>query len=96
MAGSGSLPDQMTVSIHFPDAVKRNRDMFTLCVSETKREMIAFLKEHLFQGYLNDPVLPMVIISDFEAAPPELLVPADPVQKIFKRLRRTPRNASYC
>ncbi len=84
----GSLPDQTAVSIHFPDAVKGYRDEFALTVPETKRKMISFHEENLFERYLNDLVLQMVIIPDFEAAPPELLIPADPVQKVFNRLRR--------
>lgn len=74
-----SIPDQHAVSIDFPDPVKRDSDYLPFRGMQIKREAVSRFELKLLQrnpDYFSQGVIE---IADLEAAPAEVLIPADPV-----------------
>jgi len=81
-----SLPDQFAVFAYFPDPVKGYGMGLSFRIEALEGKIAIALRElHGIERYGNDFILDAIIVSDFEAALGEFLVPTDPAEQFLDR-----------
>ncbi len=73
----GSVPDEMTVLIDFPDAVKRNGMDHAINILHFEGEAVLIVESYLAKGDSEDLLFDVVLIPDLEDTPSKFFIPAN-------------------
>jgi hypothetical protein len=73
----GSVPDEMTVFIDFPDAVKGDGLEHAVSILRFEGEAVLFVESYLANGDPEDLLFDVVLVPDLEDTLSKFLIPAN-------------------
>jgi hypothetical protein len=81
----GSVPDEMTLFIDFPDAVKGDGLDHAVSILHFEGEAVLFVESNLAKWDPKDLLFDVVFVPDLEDTPSEFFIPANSFQQFLNR-----------